>query len=197
MPSGLITLAAAILLLAALQALPTAWHAALRYDRDALLGGEVWRLFTGHLIHLSWAHWALNAVGLVLCCALAESMPSPEQLLRRVAVLGLGVSLMLLVFSPQVSNYVGLSGVLYGLFVLVLWPQARRGEPIGVAALCIVIAWMAWQMIAGPMASEMELIGGRIVTQAHLFGVLTAMALFAARALLHARGAIRGSRAQT
>lgn len=167
--------------MAALQAAPASWHALLRYDRTALLGGELWRLFTGHLIHLSWAHWALNAVGLLLCAALAHPMPRPAVLLGRMAALGLGVSLMLLGFDPGLMHYVGLSGVLYGLFVLVLWPQARRGELLGLAALGTVLAWMAWQLLAGALASEAALIGGPIVAQAHAYGVASAMALLLVR----------------
>lgn len=179
---------AVIALLAALQALPPALHDALRYDRDALLGGELWRLLTGHLIHLGWVHWALNAVGLILCALLAEVPLTPWALVLRVTKLGLGVSLMLLVFDSQWSHYVGLSGVLYGLFVLVLWPQARRREPIGIVALCIVIGWMLWQTTAGPAQSEMELIGGRIVAHAHLFGVVSAVGLLIMQRLRNGAG---------
>lgn len=186
---GFLTIATAVALLALLQVLPPAWHGVLRYERGAVLDGELWRLLTGHLIHLGLAHWALNAAGLVLCALLADRADAPilpGWLLLRLAALGVGVSLMLLALAPEVSHYVGLSGVLYGLFVLVLWPQARRREPIGLAALFVLIGWMLWQMLHGPTHSEMELIGGRIVAQAHLFGVLSAVAMLLAQALLQA-----------
>jgi hypothetical protein len=47
---ALASLAAAVVLLGVLQALPQAWHLVLRYDRQAVLQGELWRLITGHLI---------------------------------------------------------------------------------------------------------------------------------------------------
>jgi len=183
-----LTVAMAVALMALLQMLPPAWHGVLRYERGAVLDGELWRLLTGHLIHLGLAHWALNAAGLVLCALLADRVDAPilqGWLLLRLVALGVGVSLMLLAFAPEVSHYVGLSGVLYGLFVLVLWPQARRRELIGLLALFMLIGWMLWQMLNGPAHSEMELIGGRIVAQAHLFGVLSAVAMLLAQALLH------------
>jgi rhomboid family GlyGly-CTERM serine protease len=188
-PPGFLTVAAAVALLAVLQVLPPAWHGVLRYERGAVLDGELWRLFTGHLIHLGLVHGALNAAGLVLCALLADRVDAPMLpgwLLLRLVALGGGVSLLLLAWAPEVSHYVGLSGVLYGLFVLVLWPQARRKEPIGMAALCMLVGWMLWQTLYGPAPSEMELMGGRIVVQAHLFGVLSAMAILLAQALLHA-----------
>ena len=163
--------------MAVLQALPASAQAVLRHDRAALLNGELWRLLSAHLVHLSWTHWALNALGLVLCAALANPLPRAGTLLARMALLGLGVSLMLLAFDPQLTHYVGLSGVLYGLFVLTLWPQARRGDGLGSVALATVLAWMAWQWVAGPLASEAALIGGAIVAQAHAYGVVAAVVL--------------------
>lgn len=178
--------------------LPPEWHLVLRYDRNALLNGEVWRLLTGHLIHLGIVHWALNAAGLVLCAALLDRVDAPIAsgwMVPRLLALGVGVSLMLLVFAPEVSHYVGLSGVLYGLFVLVLWPQVRRREAIGGAALAIILGWMLWQLLDGPARSEMKLIGGHIVAQAHLFGVLSAVGLLLAQALLRATKGIPSQRA--
>lgn len=163
--------------MAVLQALPAGARATLRFERAALLDGELWRLFTAHLVHLGWAHWALNALGLVLCGVLANPLPSPGRLLACVAGLGLGVSLMLLAFDPSLTHYVGLSGVLYGLFVLTLWPQARRGDGLGRVALATVLAWMTWQWAVGPVASEAALIGGAIVAQAHAYGVAAAAGL--------------------
>lgn len=174
--SGL-AIAALIVVMALLQAAPAHWRAVLRYDRAALLDGEVWRLLTAHLVHLGWAHWALNAAGLLLCAVLANPLPRAGVWLARMAVLGLGLSLMLLALDAQLTHYVGLSGVLYGLFVLVLWPQARRGEAPGIAALGVVLGWMGWQWLGGPLESEAALIGGRIVVQAHAYGVLTAAGL--------------------
>ncbi len=179
-----LAIAALIAGMAVLQALPADARAALRFDRTALLEGELWRLFTAHLVHLGWAHWALNALGLVLCGALADPLPSPGRLLARLALLGLGVSLMLLAFDPSLTHYVGLSGVLYGLFVLLLWPQARRGDVLGSVALATVLGWMVWQCVVGPVASEAELIGGAIVAQAHAFGVAAAAGLLAMERLL-------------
>lgn len=172
-----LAIAALIAAMAALQALPDSARAVLRHDRAALLDGELWRLFTAHLVHLGWAHWALNAGGLVLCGVLANPLPPPGRLLARLAVLGLGVSLMLLAFDPLLAHYVGLSGVLYGLFVLTLWPQARRGDVLGTVALLTVLAWAAWQCMAGPIAQEAALIGGAIVAQAHAYGVVAAAGL--------------------
>ena len=43
--------------------------ALLRYDREVIGNGELWRLLTGHLVHLGWSHFLLNAIGLALVWA--------------------------------------------------------------------------------------------------------------------------------
>ena len=40
-----------------------------RYDRGALASGELWRLVTAHLVHLSWGHLWLNLAALVMMAA--------------------------------------------------------------------------------------------------------------------------------
>src|SRR5690348_170160 len=52
---------------------------ALRYDRLGLAHGELWRLLTGHLVHLSFEHAALNSLGLVLMWALFARDYAPRQ----------------------------------------------------------------------------------------------------------------------
>ncbi len=85
-------------------------------------------------------------------------------------MLAVGVGILLWWWSPNVSSYVGLSGVLYGLFVLGLLPQACRGDHLAVLALAATVAWMAWQWSAAPLVEEERLIGGRIIGIAHVYG---------------------------
>ena len=162
----------------------------LRYQRDAILGGEAWRLLTAHLVHLGWAHWALNMGGLAVCLLLDTSTIGRQGAVRwgwRFAALCGGVGVLLLALSPRIVSYVGLSGVVYGLFVLALWPRARRGDWIGWAGLVIVLGRMALQLLVGTSADEEARIGGRIIAQAHLYGVMTAAAVLAVDALVRSR----------
>lgn len=174
---ALLPVAAAVLLLAALQALPAHWQQALRYERGAVLRGELWRLWTGHLVHLGWWHLALNAAGLACWAVLADRPPALRTLLGQAAVLAAGISLLFLLLMPALAHYVGLSGVLYGLFLLGLWPGVRRLDPVRIAALCTLGVWLASQRVRGPDPREVALIGGDIIVQAHVFGVACAAAL--------------------
>ena len=92
--------------------------------------------------------------------------------MRMVALSAL-VSLLLWAISPQVHDYVGLSGVLYGLIVWMLLPPVLlQRDGMAAMVLLAVMGWLGWQSWAGPDPREQKLIGGYIVTQAHWFGVL-------------------------
>lgn len=164
------------LLMTALQAAGPATVHALRYDRTAILGGQLWRLLTGHLVHLGWVHYALNTVGVCLCLLLAPALFRGRWWWLQLMMLALGISLLLLVFEPRLPNYAGLSGVVYGLLMLGLAPQARADKFVAVC-LVALLAWMGWQLLVGPAAAEEKMIGGRIVGTAHLFGVMIAGAM--------------------
>lgn len=180
----------ALLLVALLLLLPLGGEGlqlACRLDTAPLALGQWWRLLTAHLVHLGWTHAALNAVGVLLCWALAPAV-FDRALPLRLGGLALGISLCLWAFTPQVLPYVGLSGVLYGLFVLGLVPQLRRRDPIAALALLLILGWMLWQWAVGTPATEEALIGGRVVSQAHRFGAVLALLWLALAALARRPG---------
>lgn len=169
---GLFLLLAVAMLLLQLAGEPA--RALLRFEREAVLAGEFWRLLTAHLVHLGWAHCLLNLAGLLLCRLLCPELFRDRRWLPALLVLMAGTGILLLVAAPQVADYVGFSGVLYGLFLLGLWPQLRRGDRIALLALGILAGRALWQLLAGASAGEEEMIGGRIIAEAHVFGMLVA-----------------------
>lgn len=149
---------------------------ALRYDRLAIADGQLWRIWTAHFVHLGWQHASLNLLGLLLCGWLTPAA-ALRGLWRQALWLALGVGLCLWAFSPEVPNYVGFSGVLYGLFVWSLAPQAWRGDRFAGLALLLVLGWMLWQWLGEPLRAEQQWIGGSVIGVAHVYGfVLAALA---------------------
>ena len=72
----------------------------LRYERGAIFGGEVYRLITFHFVHLSPAHYLVNATGLVLLWLLyGKSMRLFEWVGATVGC-SLAIGLLLLLFRP-------------------------------------------------------------------------------------------------
>lgn len=157
------------------QAAGPAVHGALAYDRAAIVSGEVWRLLTGNFVHLSWYHAFLNVLGLVAYVLLCPGRVTPLEWMARLATLSFGVSLGLFAFAPRVDTYVGLSGALHGLFVLGLWPLAARRDLIAIGCLVFLVGKIAWELAMGAPVSDAASIGGRVVTESHLFGTLAAL----------------------
>jgi rhomboid family GlyGly-CTERM serine protease len=178
----------------------TAWPDGLRhfrYDRAALQSGEVWRLVTGHLVHLDSRHLLFNLAGLFLLCELLwQDMP----LSRGLALLGvtmLGVSGLLLWLHPELAWYAGLSGALHGLWsgsalmgcrppavrpnifsatptsawrrVQKSWPLVRCVSLIG---LVLLIGKLALESRHGALLYSDNVTGTMVITAAHLYGAL-------------------------
>lgn len=150
-------------------------------DREALASGEVWRLWTGHLVHRTSVHFVFDvgvAVGLLF-------------LLRRTWiwwVLPPFVGIAALLARPDLTSYAGLSGVLHGLTVLVagtLWKESRGVERCLAAVLWGAVAGKALiELVLGvPLFSGGYDMGGETVFAAHVAGVLggTIWLLFAQR----------------
>lgn len=91
------------------------------FDRAAIFNGELWRLVTGHLVHLDWNHLALNAAALLGLGYLIETDPNNgrRKLLAVLIASTAAISAALLIFNPATALYAGLSGVLNGLFAFI------------------------------------------------------------------------------
>ncbi len=147
----------------------------LRYDRLAVDQGQWWRLLSGNLVHLGWWHLFLNGLSLVLLVMLCPERLSPFEWLRRIVLLGLGMTLGIYFFSPTLETYVGLSGLIYGLFVLGLGRQAAARDGIAIFGLAFLACRIIWELTVGAPESEQKLIGGAVVAESHLYGVIAAL----------------------
>jgi rhomboid family GlyGly-CTERM serine protease len=144
----------------------------LRYDRAALAQGQWWRLLSGHLVHLGWSHLALNVAGLALVWALVGQAFSTRHWLLLLATAGLGISIGLLTFNPELAWYVGLSGLLHAMLVAGSLAQLRRGQAS--AALLLVLVWgkLIWEQLFGPLPGSAASSGGAVIVDAHFYGGL-------------------------
>lgn len=150
--------------------------AELRYQRTAIAHGEWWRLFTGNMVHLGWVHLAHDLAGLFLIWFCFFPRLSERAWLALVIASMLGVGGGLYVFSPHVAWYVGLSGVLYGLFAAAAVSEWPRRRWLSVSLLGLMWAAIGYGLLVGPLPGEGTGLGGPIVFQAHLYGALSGMA---------------------
>jgi rhomboid family GlyGly-CTERM serine protease len=160
--------------LVATQLLGDAGRAALAYDRAAIGQGQWWRILTGSFVHLGWYHLFLNELGLIVLVLLCPEELSARIWLRRILLLGLGMGLGLYLFVPQLASYVGMSGVIHGLFVLGLMPQVMKKDLIALGCLAYLLGKLGWELVHGAPVSDEQALGGTVVLESHLYGSVSA-----------------------
>jgi rhomboid family GlyGly-CTERM serine protease len=156
----------------------------LRYQRDAILAGEWWRLVTGHFVHLGWAHLGLNVMGLVLMWTLFLADYTPRQWLIIVAGSIATIDAGFLLLNPELVWYVGLSGALHGVMAAGTLAHLRRREPDGWILAVFLIGKLVYEQVVGVMPYSLKSAGGPVVVDAHLYGAVGALIVTASLALL-------------
>ena len=146
-------------------------------EREALAGGQIWRLWTGHLVHFTSGHFLLDVgAGAILLLF----MRSRGAALILPPIVGLGV----LALRPDITSYAGLSGVLHGLTVLAAVDLARTTHGLerwaAAGLLTGVIAKSLFEGLANAsIFTSTVAMGGETVYVAHLVGVLSGLVLAA------------------
>lgn len=145
---------------------------ALRYAREPIAQGEIWRLLSGHLVHLGWTHFLMNAVALLLIWALVGERLNAQRWLLAMFLIVVTIDAGFWFIDRQLVWYVGLSGVLHGILLAGLvagWPEARTESLIlaGLLALKLV-----YEQVVGPLPGSESTAGGAVVVNAHLYGAV-------------------------
>jgi len=83
----------------------------LAFDCQAILGGQVWRLWTGHFEHFSVQHALVDTIVLFLAGAVAERELGTPRVGLAFLVGAPAISLGLLILAPEMSYYRGASGL--------------------------------------------------------------------------------------
>ncbi len=149
----------------------------LRFNRDFLINQTYWQLITGHLVHLSSNHLMLNLVGFALIWWLfLKNLPWLTWLILFTTSC-LGVSLGLYWFNPELSWYVGLSGILHSFFIFGICRNIASGYRYEWLLLFAVSGKLAWEQFFGPMPGSAEAAGGPVIVDAHLYGALIGLVM--------------------
>lgn len=147
---------------------------ALRYEVE----GPLWRWISGHFVHLGWIHLGLNAASTCLVYALFGAEMRAWHWWGTALLGALMISAALYWQYPQVSWYVGSSGVLHGFFMAGLLLGWRRDPGLLSIAAVVFFAKLAWES-QQPFGSShtAELVGGAVITPAHVYGTLAGAAV--------------------
>jgi rhomboid family GlyGly-CTERM serine protease len=158
---------------------PAPW---LQYDRAAILRGELWRLATGNLVHLGYPHLAFNVAGLALIAVLYARWASVAGWLLGAAAAALAVGIGMLAFDPDIDLYVGMSGMLHGLFAAGAILHTGLSTPMRAVLLAGLVAKLGYEQFIGALSVSGALMGAVVAVNAHLYGALGGAAMAAALA---------------
>ena len=146
----------------------------LAFDRQAVLQGEIWRLWTAHFVHFSWRQAALDTAALATVASMAE---------RELGALGAAVatllgaaviSLVMLVAVPGMQVYEGASGlsVLLGTAAATqLWNRSPSSRLFLVLMAGAVIGKLLLDASDSCPGCSSLPTGVRVAWQAHVAGL--------------------------
>lgn len=143
-----------------------------RYDRNSILTGELWRVITGHFVHLGWKHFAMNIAGLVLIWLLFGRLMSARKWVICIIVNALFISIGFIIFNKELHWYVGLSGILHGMFVCGAIASIAQGYRTEALLLLLLAGKLLWEQLEGSLPGSASFAGGDVVVDAHLYGAL-------------------------
>jgi len=151
------------------------------YSRQAVLGGEFWRLLSAPLVHFTAGHlfwdlvvfaaasWAIHASGFRgfwWVCGFSIVIPG----------------LMFLLAFPELERYGGLSGLATGAvaYLCLCGAQSyRRNRPIWIAGLLLTGIKIILEVTTGtPIFAHAESLTFRVLPSAHLAGFIGALITF-------------------
>lgn len=146
---------------------------ALRYERAAVLDGEVWRLASGHLVHADLRHLGWNVLGVFIVWGLFARDYTPRQWLVILLASTAATSLGFLLLEPGLEWYVGFSGVLHGCMAagLVAWLRAAR-DPLTWLVTGLFAAKLAWEHTVGALPFAGGSLSIPVVHEAHTYGAV-------------------------
>jgi len=142
------------------------------YQRSLVIEGEIWRAFSGHFFHTNGFHFLLNAAAVVMLWALHGHFYTIKSYLFIFIVSAVVCSIGIHWFSPDIDQYVGLSGVLHGIFIWGAVEDIKAKERTGYLLLLGVILKIAHEQYYGASEDVVDLIGAHVAINAHLWGAI-------------------------
>lgn len=149
-------------------------------DRDAVAAGELWRVATGSLVHFSTSHLLYDLAVVVLASALLERRGWPVAPIVLASATAIGAAVLL--FTPELARYGGLSGVactLVALYALDCLTVRGATRAAGVLVLMLSAVKLGWEMRSGTFVFVADAGDAfRPVPLAHVVGAGVGVAAF-------------------
>ncbi len=161
-----------------IQAVP-GLRSVLLYDRLEIAQGQLWRLWTGHLVHFGWPHLVVDA-GLLLIVGWFAERKHPAFTYWALALMPLFISGCLYWLDPEMVRYGGLSAVNLGLLLYVAAQGWQRDWtdwfwPAVIAAYVGELAFEYYRGGHGGGAIRFDDASVRVATSAHVASAVYAL----------------------
>lgn len=148
------------------------------YHQDDISQGHYWQLITAHFFHTNFNHLLLNTAGLVLLWSLHGRFYTLTNYLSLFTFSALITGLGLYFFSPEINQYVGLSGVLHGIFVWGALADIKSADKTGYLLFIGVWLKIIHEQIYGASTATTAMISANVAIDAHLYGAIAGVAIF-------------------
>ncbi len=180
LPSGFI----AVFLVAVVIEFNPGWRDVLIYDRHAVMLGELWRMWTGHLVHFGWPHLVADA-GLLVILGWPLGQKHRQFSWLALFLMPPFISGVLLWLDPGMTRYAGLSAVDLGLLLFLAakgWQQDWT-DWFWPAVLAIYVAEVVLEIANGGRGGGMIQFDDpsvKVATSAHIAAAAYALLAWAA-----------------
>lgn len=145
------------------------------YQREAIAQGEIWRLLTGQLLHINTEHFLYNFIAFLMLYLTSNRLGIKNTIFYLYVFFSqLVTGLILFLVFPGVIWYVGASGFLHGIFLILSLQIATKFNLIfGLILIAILILKLFYENQFG-VITQQDFI---VITQAHLSGFFAGVLL--------------------
>lgn len=148
------------------------------YHRNLITQGEYWRIISGHFLHTNTNHLLLNMAGAILLWSLHGQYYNSRNYISLIIFSSVFVSTCLYIFSPELIQYVGLSGILHGVFIWGALQDIRYKIKGGYLLLIGVTIKVIHEQIYGASEGINQVINANVAIDAHLWGGISGLVFF-------------------
>lgn len=142
------------------------------YHRELIIAGEKWRLLTGHFLHTNGFHLLLNLAALIMLWVLHGRFYTIKNYSMLFIFCAVTTSLGVFYGNPTLIQYVGLSGVLHGVFVFGAMMDINAKDKTGYLLFIGVWLKIAHEQYYGASNDVSDLIEASVAIDAHLWGAI-------------------------
>ncbi|MCK5819919.1 MAG: rhombosortase [Psychromonas sp.] len=150
----------------------------LAYYHSSIARLEVWRFFTASFCHTNFNHFLMNVIGLTITPFLFLETYQKFPLWPLILFNSLFIGLAIFFIDPTILSYVGLSGVLHGLFSYGVMNDIARKDKWGWILGFGIVTKVVYEQCFGAAQVTIEEINAPVLINAHLYGVIAGILFY-------------------